>query len=78
MEQLRQELGIDPVRYARVSIDNSEGTEDVYVNAVSIYDEDGKTHEFTDLAGAASAPEKKAAALWRSSAECPWTCSATG
>ena len=50
VEQLSQELGIGPVRYARVSIDNSEGTEDVYVNAVSIYDEDGKTHEFTDLA----------------------------
>lgn len=50
VEQLRKELGIDPVSYAKVGIDNLKGTEDVYVNAVNIHDEDGKTYEFSDLA----------------------------
>jgi len=48
-EQLRQELNIDPISYARVHIDNRQGTQDVSVYAVTLYDEAGTAYEFTDL-----------------------------
>lgn len=49
VEQLRKELDVDPVSYARVGIDNRKGTDNVSVYAVTVYDEDGKAYEFTDL-----------------------------
>lgn len=49
VEQLRQELGIDPISYAKVGIDNRDGTEDVSVYVVTVYDEDGTAYEFGDL-----------------------------
>ena len=49
VEQLRKELDVDPISYAKVGIDNREGTEDVSVYAVTVYDEDGTAYEFGDL-----------------------------
>lgn len=49
VERLRQELGIDPISYAKVGIDNRDGTEDVSVYVVTVYDEDGTAYEFGDL-----------------------------
>jgi hypothetical protein len=49
VEQLRKELNVDPVAYAKVGIDNRKGTENVSIYAVTVYDEDGKPYEFTDL-----------------------------
>jgi hypothetical protein len=49
VEQLRNDLKISPVSYARVSIDNRQGTENVSVYLVTLYDEDGVAYEFQDL-----------------------------
>ncbi|MBG6226798.1 ABC-type glycerol-3-phosphate transport system substrate-binding protein [Arthrobacter sp. CAN_A2] len=49
VEQLRTDLKIDPVSYAKVGIDNRQGTEDVSVYLVTVYDEDGTAYEFQDL-----------------------------
>ncbi|MBJ2120353.1 hypothetical protein I6N91_05095 [Arthrobacter sp. MSA 4-2] len=49
IEQLRTDLKIDPVSYAKVGIDNRQGTEDVSVYLVTVYDEDGTAYEFQDL-----------------------------
>jgi hypothetical protein len=49
VEQLRNDLKISPVSYARVSIDNRQGTEDVSVYLITLYDEDGVAYEFQDL-----------------------------
>ncbi|MUK00689.1 hypothetical protein GM708_01315 [Vibrio cholerae] len=49
VDQLRNDLKIDPVSYAKVGIDNRQGTEDVSVYLVTVYDEDGAAYEFQDL-----------------------------
>lgn len=49
VERLRTDLKINPVSYAKVGIDNRQGTEDVDVYLVTIYDEDGTAYEFQDL-----------------------------
>ncbi|WP_434992144.1 hypothetical protein [Arthrobacter sp. Ld5] len=49
IEQLRTDLKIDPVSYAKVGIDNRQGTEDVSVYLVTVYDKDGTAYEFQDL-----------------------------
>lgn len=49
VEQLRNDLNAEPIIYAKVGIDNREGTEDVSVYIVTIYDEDGTAYEFGDL-----------------------------
>lgn len=49
VEHLRKDLGIGPISYAKVGIDNREGTEVVSVYMVTIYDESGAAYEFNDL-----------------------------
>jgi hypothetical protein len=49
VEQLRTDLKIAPVSYAKVGIDNRQGTEDVSVYLVTVYDQDGTAYEFQDL-----------------------------
>ncbi|WP_233668148.1 hypothetical protein [Arthrobacter sedimenti] len=49
VEQLRTDLKISPVRYAKVGIDNRKGTEDVSVDLITVYDENGTSYEFQDL-----------------------------
>ncbi|MHA7286579.1 hypothetical protein ACX80I_09900 [Arthrobacter sp. MDT3-44] len=49
VEQLRTDLKIDPVSYAKVGIDNRQGTTDVDVYLITVYDESGTAYEFQDL-----------------------------
>ena len=49
VEQLRKELDVDPISYAKIGIDNREGTENVSAYAITLYDEDGTAYEFNDL-----------------------------
>ncbi|WP_323960512.1 hypothetical protein GC088_03340 [Arthrobacter sp. JZ12] len=49
IEQLRTDLKVEPVSYAKVHIDNRKGTEEVSVYLVTIYDENGTAYEFQDL-----------------------------
>ena len=49
VEQLRADLKVEPVSYAKVGIDNRDGTEDVSVYLVTVSDADGTAYEFQDL-----------------------------
>lgn len=49
VEDLREQLGVAPVSYAKVDLDNRDGTEAVGIYKVVFFDEEGQSYEFNDL-----------------------------
>ena len=46
IEAYRQAVGEDEVGYVRIDADNREGTRDMSISHIAVYDQDGNTYEF--------------------------------
>lgn len=49
IEQFRANTGGEPVSYIVVEVDNRNGTDDVMLENIDVFDEDGTKYEFTDI-----------------------------